>query len=123
MVWAGISRGGRTDPHIAMRGMMIGLCYRDDILDVYVRPYAGAIGTSSSLWTITLDVVVPGWLRSTSSRRLSSVWAGQHYYTDLNSIERVWKKNKNKNKKFILALKVILLDRLHGIYCSVIQEP
>ena len=44
MVWAGISRGGRTDPNIVMRGMMIGLCYRDDILDVYVRSYAGAIG-------------------------------------------------------------------------------
>ena len=27
------------------------------------------------------------------------------------------------NSKFILALKVILLDRLHGINCSLIQEP
>ena len=25
-------------------GMMIGLRYRDEIMDVYVRPYAGAIG-------------------------------------------------------------------------------
>ena len=30
--------------HIVMRGMMTGVRYRDDILDVYVRPYAGAIG-------------------------------------------------------------------------------
>ena len=44
MVWAGISRGGRTDPHIVIKGMMTGLCYRDDILDVYVRPCAGSIG-------------------------------------------------------------------------------
>ena len=45
MVWAGISRGGRTDLHIGMRGMMTVVCYRDEILDVYVRPYAGAIGS------------------------------------------------------------------------------
>ena len=44
MVWAGISRCGRTDLHIVMRGMMTGVRYRDEILDIYVRPYAGAIG-------------------------------------------------------------------------------
>ena len=44
MVWAGISRGGRIDPHLAIKGMMTGLCYSDAILDVYVRQYAGAIG-------------------------------------------------------------------------------
>ena len=43
MVWAGISRDGRTDLHIGMRGMMTGVRYRDEILDIYVRPYAGAI--------------------------------------------------------------------------------
>ena len=43
IVWTGISRGGSTDPHIGKMGMMTGLCYRDDILDVYVRSYAGAI--------------------------------------------------------------------------------
>ena len=45
MVWAGISRGGRIDLHIAMRGMMTSVRYWDDILDVYVRPYAGVIGS------------------------------------------------------------------------------
>ena len=44
MVWAGISRGGRTDLLIVMRGMMTGVRHMDEILDVYVRPYAGAIG-------------------------------------------------------------------------------
>ena len=78
MVWADISRGERTDPHIVMKGMMTGFCYRDDILEVYVRPYAGVIGPSSSLWTTTLDLIVPGWLRSTSSRRPSSMCTGQH---------------------------------------------
>ena len=62
-------------------GMMTDLCYRDDILEVYVRPYAGAIGTSSSSWTTTLDFIVPGWLRSTSSRRPSSAGIGQHAHT------------------------------------------
>ena len=41
---AGISRGGRTHLHIVMRGMMTGVRYRDEIMDIYVRPYAGAIG-------------------------------------------------------------------------------
>ena len=39
MVWAGISRGGRTDIHIVMRGMMTGVRYRYDNLDVYVIRY------------------------------------------------------------------------------------
>ena len=77
MVWAGISRGGRTDPHIVIKDMMTGLCYMDAMLDVYVRPYAGVIGTISSLWTTTFDFIVSGRLRSTPSRRPSSVWASQ----------------------------------------------
>ena len=68
MVWAGISRGGRTDLHIGMRGMMTGVRYRDDILDVYVRPYAGAIGSQF----ILVDE------RIISSMRSSSIWTGQH---------------------------------------------
>ena len=74
MVWAGISRGGRTDPHIVMRGMMTGVRHRDELLDVYFRPYAGAIGPQF----ILIDLIVPGWLRTASSRRPSSVWIGQH---------------------------------------------
>ena len=82
MIWAGMSRDGRTYPHIVLKGIMTSLCYRDDMLDVYVRPYAGVIGTISSLWTTTLDFIVSGRLRSrlrsTSSRRPSSVWTAQH---------------------------------------------
>ena len=58
MVWADISRGGRADPQIVIKDMMTGLCYRDAILNAYVRQYAGVIGTSSSLWTITLDFIL-----------------------------------------------------------------
>lgn len=44
MVWGGISLRGKTDLHIIENGTLTGLRYRDEILDVYVRPYAGAIG-------------------------------------------------------------------------------
>ena len=44
MVRAGISKGGRLDLYLVMRGMMASIHYMDDILDVYVMPYAGAIG-------------------------------------------------------------------------------
>ena len=43
MVWAGISTGGRTYLHIVMRGIITGVRYRDEVLDVYVRPFADAI--------------------------------------------------------------------------------
>jgi hypothetical protein len=44
MVWGGISKAGRTDVHVLERGTMTGVRYRDEILGVYVRPYAGAVG-------------------------------------------------------------------------------
>ena len=44
MMWAAISRGGRPDLQIAMRATMTGVRYMDEILDIYVRPYDGAIG-------------------------------------------------------------------------------
>ena len=43
-VWGGISLGGRTDLHVFPRGTVNAHVYRDDILDAYGRPYAGAIG-------------------------------------------------------------------------------
>ena len=44
MVWGGINRDGRTDLHVMGRGTMTGVQYRDEILEVHVRPYAGAVG-------------------------------------------------------------------------------
>ena len=90
MVWGGISRGGRTDPHIVIKGTTTGLCYRDDILDVYVRPYAGAIGPQFVLMDdnarphrarvveeyLQQDTIVPmDWLA---------------FSPDLNPIEHAW---------------------------------
>ena len=70
MVWDGISRGGRTDLLIVMRAMRSWTSTSDRTL-VQSDP-------SLSKWTTTLDLIVPGWLRTTSSRRPSSVWIGQH---------------------------------------------
>ena len=44
MVWAGISMHGKTDLHIIKNGTLTAVPYVNEILDVYVRPYAGAIG-------------------------------------------------------------------------------
>ena len=44
MVWAGISAQGKTDLHIIDNGTLTALRYVNEILDFYVRPYAGAVG-------------------------------------------------------------------------------
>ena len=44
MVWGGISWDGRTDLCVLHCGALTAQRFRDDILDVHVRPYAGAIG-------------------------------------------------------------------------------
>ncbi|GBN10864.1 hypothetical protein AVEN_81795-1 [Araneus ventricosus] len=49
MVWAGISLGCHTDLHVFHGGTLTGVRYRDEILDPYVRPFAGAIGNDFSL--------------------------------------------------------------------------
>ena len=44
MVWAGISAQGKTDLHVIDNGTLTALRYVNEIFDVYVRPYAGAVG-------------------------------------------------------------------------------
>ncbi|GFV45897.1 transposable element Tcb2 transposase [Trichonephila clavipes] len=44
MIWAGISFGDRNDLHMFQGGTLTSVKYRDEILEPYVRPYAGAIG-------------------------------------------------------------------------------
>ena len=44
MVWAGISMQGETDLHIIENGTFTAVRYVNEILHVYVRPYAGDIG-------------------------------------------------------------------------------
>ena len=49
MVWAGLSLGGHTDMHVFHGGNLIGVRYRDKMLDAYVRQYAAAIGDDFDL--------------------------------------------------------------------------
>ena len=44
MVWAGISALWKTDLHVIDNGTLTALRYVNEILDAYVRPYAGAVG-------------------------------------------------------------------------------
>ena len=44
MVWAGISAQVKTDLHVIDNGTLTAERYVNEILDVHVRPYAGAIG-------------------------------------------------------------------------------
>ena len=49
MVWAGISVNGKTDLYAIINGTLTALRYCNEILDQFVRPYAGAIGPEFSL--------------------------------------------------------------------------
>ena len=90
MVWGGISRGGRTYPHIVIKGMTTGLCYRDDILDVYVRPYACAIGPPFVLMDDNARLhharVVEEYLQQDTIVPMD--WLA--FSPDLNPIEHAW---------------------------------
>ena len=47
MVWAGISAHGKIYLHVIDNGTLTALRYVNEILDVYVRPYAGTVGEIS----------------------------------------------------------------------------
>ena len=49
MVWAGISLNGKTGLYVIENGTLTALRYCNEILDLFVRPYAGAIGPEFSL--------------------------------------------------------------------------
>ena len=46
MVWGGISFDGVTDLYVIQNGALTGVRYRDENLDVYVWPFAGAVGAN-----------------------------------------------------------------------------
>ena len=74
MVWAGISAQGKTDLHVIDNGTLTALRYVNEILDVYVRPYAGAVGENFILMRVHIEPASPIII---SNKPQSSVWNGQ----------------------------------------------
>ncbi|GBL94666.1 hypothetical protein AVEN_83981-1 [Araneus ventricosus] len=89
-VWGGICLGGCTDLHVFPRGTVNAQTYRDDILDAYVRRYAGAIGDDFLLQDDNARPhrprIVDDYLQQETIQRMESPARSP----DLNPIEHVW---------------------------------
>ena len=90
MVWAGISAQGKTDLHVIDNGMLMALRYVNEILDVYVRPYAGAVGENFILMDDNARAhrarITDQYLEQTTIVRME--WPGRS--PDLNPIMHAW---------------------------------
>ena len=77
MVWAGISAQGKTDLHVIDNGTLTAERYVNEILDVRVRPYAGAIGPDFILMDDNAVHIGPASLTGTLSKLQLCDWFGQ----------------------------------------------
>ena len=90
MVWVGISASGKTDLHVIDNGTLTAERYVNKILDVHVRPYAGAIGPDFILMDDNARVhrarITNRYLEQAAIVRLD--WPARS--PDLNPIEHAW---------------------------------
>ena len=90
MVWAGISAQGKTDLHVIDNGTLTAERYVNEILDVHVRPYAGAIGPDFILMDDNARAhrarITNRYLEQAAIVRLD--WPARS--PDLNPIEHAW---------------------------------
>ena len=90
MVWVGISAQGKTDLHVIDNGTLTALRYVNEILDVYVRPYAGAVGENFILMDDNARAhrarITDQYLEQATIVRLE--WPARS--PDLNPIEHAW---------------------------------
>ena len=90
IVWAGISALGKTVLHVIDNGTLMTLRYINEILDVYVRPYAGAVGENFILMDDKARAhracVTDHYLEQATIVRME--WPARS--PDLNPIEHAW---------------------------------
>ena len=90
MVWAGISAQKKTDLHVIDNGTLTAERYVNEILDVHVRPYAGAIGPDFILMDDNACAhrarITNRYLEQAAIVRLD--WPARS--PDLNPIEHTW---------------------------------
>ena len=90
MVWAGISAQGKTDLHVIDNGTLTAERYVNEILDVHVRPCAGATGPDFILMDDNARAhrarLTNRYLEQAAIVRLD--WPARS--SDLNPIEHAW---------------------------------
>ena len=87
---AGINAQEKTDLHIIDNGTLTALRYVNEILDVYVRPYAGAVGENFILMDDNVHAhrarITDQYLEEATIVRME--WPARS--PDLNPIEHAW---------------------------------
>ena len=90
MVWAGISAQAKMDLHVIDNGTLTAFRYVNEILDVYVCPYAGAVGENFILMDDNARAhrarITDQYLEQATIVRME--W--QVRSLDLNPIEHAW---------------------------------
>ena len=90
MVWAGISARGKTELHVIDNSMLTALRYVNETLDVYVCPYAGAVGENFILMDDNARAhrarITDQYLEQATNIRME--WPARS--PNLNPIEHAW---------------------------------